>query len=414
LIRGYSTEEELAMAKILVDDFKDLMKEIDALVGMNHDVSFMDNHIELITAALDDPQYWDEDEKELFAAVNFFKENPDKKPMNFNQFFTGLNRGDILGKTVFRNNTKFYEYAVKVSGREPTRKWCEPREGQFFRRGSIDLLNDGNQDFGPNGNSPYSKWLYKGGPQCVHAWKQYTYMFEVGDDGRRINERLQENGFVDGMAGQACNETPGACYLPGTARYTANLSKVISQTYMDEKQFGKCFNEVCNLNFTKSSDQMFSANEEQRMIYSPLMIPNLLIPRIAEDGEKYFVKFTPEAIERIQRKFMIQQRLRETNLEHTDKKFNDVVMVESWIVNGNSDKSYTLGFTPEQVPTGSWMVGYKVLDTTEGDIIWNEYIKPGKVKGISAEGNFLLNFSKQAEDEYLLGEIIKILNKITK
>jgi hypothetical protein len=158
---------------------------------------------------------------------------------------------------------------------------------------------------------------------------------------------------------------------------------------------------------------MFSANEEQRMIYSPLMIPNLLIPRIGEDGEKYFVKFTPEAIERIQRKFMIQQRLRETNLEHTDKKFNDVVMVESWIVNGNSDKSYTLGFTPEQVPTGSWMVGYKVLDTTEGDIIWNEYIKPGKVKGISAEGNFLLNFSKQAEDEYLLGEIIKILNKIT-
>ena len=414
LIRGYSTEEELAMAKILVDDFKDLMKEIDALVGMNHDVSFMDGHIELITGALDDPQYWDEDEKELFAAVNFFKENPDKKPLNFNQFFTGLNRGDILGKTVFRNNTKFYEYAVKVSGKEPTRKWCEPREGQFFRRGSIDLLNDGNQDFGPNGNSPYSKWLYKGGPQCVHAWKQYTYMFEVGDDGRRINERLQENGFVDGMAGQACNETPGACYLPGTARYTANLSKVVSQTYMDEKQFGKCFGEVCNLNFTKSSDQMFSANEEQRMIYSPLMIPNLLIPRIAEDGEKYFVKFTPEAIERIQRKFMIQQRLRETNLEHTDKKFNDVVMVESWIVNGNSDKSYTLGFTPEQVPTGSWMVGYKVLDTTEGDIIWNEYIKPGKVKGISAEGNFLLNFSKQAEDEYLLGEIIKILNKITK
>jgi hypothetical protein len=413
LIRGYSTEEELAMAKILVDDFKDLMKEIDALVGMNHDVSFMDNHIELITAALDDPQYWDEDEKELFAAVNFFKENPDKKPLNFNQFFTGLNRGDILGKTVFRNNTKFYEYAVKVSGKEPTRKWCEPREGQFFRRGSIDLLNDGNQKFGPNGNSPYSKWLYKGGPQCVHAWKQYTYMFEVGDDGRRINERLQENGFVDGMAGQACNETPGACYLPDTARYKANLSKVVSQTYMDEKQFGKCFGEFCNINFTKSSDQMFSANEEQRMIYSPLMIPNLLIPRIGEDGEKYFVKFTPEAIERIQRKFMIQQRLRETNLEHTDKKFNDVVMVESWIVNGNSDKSYTLGFTPEQVPTGSWMVGYKVLDTTEGDIIWNEYIKPGKVKGISAEGNFLLNFSKQAEDEYLLGEIIKILNKIT-
>jgi len=31
-----------------VDDFKDLMREIDQLVGMSHDVSFMDNHLNLI------------------------------------------------------------------------------------------------------------------------------------------------------------------------------------------------------------------------------------------------------------------------------------------------------------------------------------------------------------------------------
>ena len=419
LIRGYSTEEELAMAKILVDDFKDLMKEIDALVGMNHDVSFMDGHIELITGALDDPQYWDEDEKELFAAVKTYKKHIEEFQTEVDEsiqdiFDKGLTEGQIVGRTIYRNGSKFFQYAIKVpQNREPIRDWCEPREDRFFRRSMIDDLASTNTRYGHNGQ-PYSKWLYKGGPQCVHAWKQFTYRFDVNNDGERINERLVDNGYVNGTPGMACNEMAGKCYYPGTSRYTANLSKVVSQTYMDEKQFGKCFGEFCNLNFSKSSDQMFSANEEQRMIYSPLMIPNLLIPRIAEDGEKYFVKFTPEAIERIQRKFMIQQRLRETNLEHTDKKFNDVVMVESWIVNGNSDKSYTLGFTPEQVPTGSWMVGYKVLDTTEGDIIWNEYIKPGKVKGISAEGNFLLNFSKQAEDEYLLGEIIKILNKITK
>jgi hypothetical protein len=148
------------------------------------------------------------------------------------------------------------------------------------------------------------------------------------------------------------------------------------------------------------------------MIYTPLMIPNLLIPRVGEDGERYFVKFTPKAVETIQRKFMIQQRTNKTNLEHTDIKFESVVMVESWIVNGESDKAYTLGFTREQVPTGTWMGGYKILETPEGDVIWEDLIKTGVVKGVSVEGNFILNFSRNQQDEYLLTQIINILKKI--
>lgn len=414
MYEGYSTQDEITMAKILVEDFVDLMSEIDNLVGMKHDISFIYNHLDFIESVYDDPSNWDEEEQELFSALKFFKENPEKKPEYFNQFFTGLNRGDILGKTVFRNNTKFYEYAVKVpENREPIRDWCENREGKFFRRASIGMLTDGNQKFGPNGNSGYSKWLYKGGPQCVHAWLEYTYKFEVGEDGRRINERLEQGDWAEGQAGRACNETPGACYLPGTARYRANLSKEISRSYMDENQFNKCFGEFCNLEFTKTEQHLFKLNKEQRMLYTPLMIPDLLIPRVSENGDKYFVKFTPDAIEKIQRKFMIEQRLRETNYEHSDQKFKDIVMVESWIVNGDQDKSYTLGFTRDQIPSGSWMAGYKVLDTPEGDVIWNEYIKPGKVKGASVEGNFILNFSKDRTDDYLLDEIIKILNKIS-
>ena len=418
LVRGWSSEEEIVMAKILVDDFKDLVHEIDKEVGMVHDTSFMDNHFELIQSVYDDPSTWDDDEQELFNAVQFFKKYPEKKPENFNQFFTGLTEREIMGKTVFRNGTKFYQYAVKVEGREPSRDWCEPREGKFFRRSAIDGLADGNTKFGHNGN-PYSKWLFKGGPICVHAWKEFTYRFEVDEDGRRINERLEDNSWVNGRPGQSCwGEITGRCFYPGTAKYEAavrrGFSKVVSETFMNESEFGKCFGEFCGLEFSKKSEQVFSTNEEQRMIYTPLMIPNLLIPRVDDDGSRYFVKFTPEAIERIQRKFMIQQRLRETNYEHTNVKFNDVVMVESWLVNGNSDKAYTLGFTPEQVPTGSWMAGYKILETPEGDRIWNDLIKPGKVKGASVEGNFLLNFSKQTQDDYLLEEIIKILNKISK
>jgi hypothetical protein len=88
-------------------------------------------------------------------------------------------------------------------------------------------------------------------------------------------------------------------------------------------------------------------------------------------------------------------------------------MVETWIVKGEKDKAYELGFTDEQVPVGTWMAAYKVLDTPEGNLVWNNYIKPGVVKGASVEGNFLLNFSVQKGDEYLLEQVINIINKIT-
>jgi phage head maturation protease len=58
------------------------------------------------------------------------------------------------------------------------------------------------------------------------------------------------------------------------------------------------------------------------------------------------------------------------------------------------------------------MAGYKFLDTDEADEVWNNYVKKGKVKGASVEGNFILNFSRQEKDEYLLQEIINILTKI--
>jgi hypothetical protein len=194
-------------------------------------------------------------------------------------------------------------------------------------------------------------------------------------------------------------------YLLGCGGITEQVS------YGDRMVFQSCSTNMKKQEMTKN--QMFSANEEKRMIYTPLMIPNILIPRLSEDGEKYFVKFTPETIELIAQKFAIEQRNRHTNLEHSDKKFNDVVMVESWIVQGDRDKSYELGFTKEQIPFGTWFGGFKVLDTPEGNMIWEKLIKPGKVKGASVEGNFLLNFSQEKGDEYLLSTIINILKNIT-
>jgi len=73
-----------------------------------------------------------------------------------------------------------------------------------------------------------------------------------------------------------------------------------------------------------------------------------------------------------------------------------------------------MGFTKLQIPIGSWVGGYYILPTKEGDKIW-EMVKKGKVKGFSIEGFFNLKFNKlvqKTEDDILLEQIIDILNSV--
>jgi hypothetical protein len=43
-----ATPDQLMQATIMVDDFKDIIGEVDKITGMKHDVSFMDGHVEKI------------------------------------------------------------------------------------------------------------------------------------------------------------------------------------------------------------------------------------------------------------------------------------------------------------------------------------------------------------------------------
>ena len=303
--------------------------------------------------------------------------------------------GSLRGATeaeIFKRGHKkpvfYFKYDRVLSG-APDRDFCTSIENRFFRRFEIDLLQDTNREFGHK-QQPYSKWLYKGGPNCVHAWRRYVYT----PSEKNRSEQLKDLGMVSGKPGIPPKSMENNGYYSAETKRKSEIAYIISQQEMSKFQF--------------------KGDNEKRMVYSPLMLPNVLIPRVDEKRQKYFVRFTPQAIEKIQRKFMIEQRLRETNLEHSDHKFNDIVMVESWIITGEKDKAYELGFTKEQAPIGSWMAGYKVLDTEEGDVIWNDFIKTGKVRGFSVEGEFLLKFAKQSfsSDEELLKDVIDILSQV--
>ena len=319
------------------------------------------------------------EEIEVVRNLYFLKENDYEKF----EAVIGSMRGATEAEVKRRNHrtpTNYFKYERILAG-SPDRDFCTSIENRYFRRLEIDLLRDTNTEFGHE-RQPYSKWLYKGGPNCIHAWHKYLVQGNV----------ISDQGMAPGTPGIPPKQLPNNGYYSPETKRKSEVAYIISQQGM--------------------SKMGFKADDEKRMVYSPLMIPNILIPRLDDNNEKYFVRFTPEVIEKIQNLYMIEKRLDKTNYEHTENKMESVVMVESWIVSGESDKAYELGFSKDNVPMGTWMAGFKVLDTEEGDYIWNEFIKKGKVKGFSVEGNFIMNFSRQENDEYLLQEIINIIKQI--
>ena len=340
-----------------------------------------------------DGSCYDEYTSEEVEVLSILDELRQTSPMEF-EAIVGQLRGSTESEIMMRAHKKpvfYFKYARILSG-SPDRDFCTSIENRYFRRFEIDLLENTNTEFGHN-QQGYSKWLYKGGPNCVHGWQRFIFT----PPSKKNPAQLKDLGMVSGTPGIPPKNMPNNGYYSEKTKKASERAYAISQSQRMSEQ----------------KVEHFRTNDEKRLVYMPLMIPNILIPRYDElTRERYWVKFTPQSIERIRDKFHFELRLRDTNLEHTDKKFQDAIMVESWIVDGPQDKAYSLGFTEEQIPYGSWMSAYKVLETEQGDEIWDKYIKSGKVRGASVEGNFLLKFSDTKNDEYLLEQVINILNQI--
>ena len=146
-------------------------------------------------------------------------------------------------------------------------------------------------------------------------------------------------------------------------------------------------------------------DEEQRMIYTPVLIPNQKILRADENGEAYQIYFSSETIKEAARDYLKAGSLvSKFNNEHNENEpIEGVTVVESWIVdNKPNDKSVHLGF---DVPVGTWMQGIKI----DNEQVWS-LVKEGKYKGISIEGlfdNFETELSKSIINNNTMSEKIK-------
>jgi hypothetical protein len=142
------------------------------------------------------------------------------------------------------------------------------------------------------------------------------------------------------------------------------------------------------------------ANEEQRIVLGPALIPNIKIFRngksLGLDDDAY-VYFSEETIRELAQIYMEELKIHEVTLDH-ESDTTDAKMIELWMVEDPAkDKSAIYGF---DLPKGTMMVAYKILS----EQLWKK-IKEGKFNGFSIEASALemvpkgeFSFSEEEQD----------------
>ena len=158
--------------------------------------------------------------------------------------------------------------------------------------------------------------------------------------------------------------------------------------------FGK---EKHNLTFAK-------VDEEKRMLVSPALIPNKQIFRYnPQTDSEYYVYFSKDTVRQAAELYLKHNNHHKATYEHQDR-VSGVLTTESWIKEGDMDKSKMYGF---DLPNGTWFVKMRI----DNDDLWNK-IKEGELTGLSIEGYFVDKMQKMSDNKPTDHEILSALNEI--
>lgn len=168
-----------------------------------------------------------------------------------------------------------------------------------------------------------------------------------------------------------------------------------------------------------------TTNVDKRLCVGVAMVSGMRIYRNDPENGEYYVYFDAETIRKMVYSYFKKGAINNFNLNHDpNKKTTAVYMVESWFTEDNSkEKNYGIN-----VPNGSWCITCKIDDSEEGNLIWNEYLKSGELKGFSIEcyvpyikvlnklnlpieENTIENVLKEITIDDVLNEIKEILKK---
>lgn len=154
--------------------------------------------------------------------------------------------------------------------------------------------------------------------------------------------------------------------------------------------------------------KLAEVDKEKRILMGAVLIPEKPIYR--RNGEdEYYIYFSKDTVNKASQLFFKNGNQSNWTLEHNNE-IKGLTVVESWIVEDTQkDKSAIYNLS---VPVGTWMASVKV----DNDEIWTEFVKTGKVKGMSLEGYFSDKLEskkqlakQQTEEEILIEKIKQIL-----
>lgn len=155
----------------------------------------------------------------------------------------------------------------------------------------------------------------------------------------------------------------------------------------------------------KNNLTLAKVDEEKRMLVSPALIPNKQMYRYNPNlDQDYYVYFSRETVLKASELYLKNNNHHKATYEHQDR-VSGVLTVESWIKEGDQDKSKMYGF---DLPDGTWFVKMRI----ENEEMWQR-IKSGDVKGLSIEGYFVDRMEalskKEIKDENILEALADIL-----
>ena len=256
---------------------------------------------------------------------------------NIGDWLKGVQALDILGKRIKKDTSETkYRYAGPLA----QRNFCKAMQ-RLRKLYTWEELKEMGRRVGNGmpvyGSSEFNIIDWKGGPNCKHYFEELV-----------VFKR-------DGRAAMMISKGPASGQM-GTTPYNSD-----NHGYKMSFQF---------------------ADEDQRIIIGPAMIPQQLIARRDALGNIFHVYFTKETIKKIAEKFLRENKHNNTDVNHDDDITVNNTLLESWIVEDTEyDKSAKYGYN---VPEGTWMVSYKIND----EETWQK-IKEGALKGFSVAGNFI-------------------------
>lgn len=149
--------------------------------------------------------------------------------------------------------------------------------------------------------------------------------------------------------------------------------------------------------------KFIETDKARRIVTGAVMIPDMPIKRIDDNGTPYYVVASSETVEKTAMRFMKNGLTKAINTMHQSSLVPEGCYIfESFITDKQRGITEPAGY--KKCPDKTWFVSMKI----DNEDVYNEFVKTGILTGFSVECNYRLN-EKPEQSEGLLSGLERII-----